>query len=899
MIDIAAIRYVLVLSMIASCGTISSLTSAQTPATPATSANDPNLRSFHSANGLLNRGMYELAAQEYRTFLAANAGHEKAPIARYGLGVSLYRLKQFDPAIVEFEQLRSVKDFTYTAEVLLLLGQSYLETQKRNEATAAFEALLSAQPQHQAADDAAALIVETLYRDKQYDKVRAACERLQQNYADSPLRDRAEYFHGLARLELKDDKGAAEAFDALLKRSPQSEFAPQATMLLAQSSHRAGDLPAAVATYRKVLEGGKEELKADAMFGLAAALQQQGKADEALGAFDQYLGAFPQHASVAEARFQRGRLLFDRKEFEAAQQAFDQAASAKPDQPGFARFDEAAYWAAKCELRRDRFTEAAARLEKAITTYPDSKLQPEMLYDRAVALVQSNQKEAAAAPLRDLADRFPQHALAADGLYLQTVLAHEQQRYDNSHAMCQTFLSKYPTHPMAASVTFLAAENLFLAGKQAEAAPAFTAFLSQYPDHAQAKQAQFRLGAALHREGKLDTARAALESVAAGRTTAEMFRPALLLLGDIAFQQDRFADAVTLLGDYLSFGTTQPGADDALLKLGLSHVRLDQSEPAIAAFTTLVEAYPKSPAAVQAMFERGQLRLAGSDLDGAQRDLEAVLAAGEAGSKFAAYAMNHLGAIAMRRNDSVKAAEWFAKAAQASPQDALAPDAIFQQGQALMTAKDYEQAQQVFGNLLQQHADSPRIPQAAAQRAFALARLNKHAEALAAIDLVEKNFAAKLDESINARLSYEKGLVPARDGQGSRCRRRRIERCSPRTTSSRLRPTRGWSSPRSKAPPSDIKEAGRTAGAAERPHRRRRSFARCGRACVVPSGCLPVRASAVRPGRAAAREVHRRVAQERNDALGPFAVRRVIVQAEQTPARGRAVRRHRQGLSGG
>ena len=199
MIDLAAIRCVLVLSMIASCGTISSLTFAQTPATPVTSANDPNLRSFHSANGLLNRGMFELAAQEYRAFLAANAGHEKAPIARYGLGVSLYRLKQFDPAIVEFEQLRSVKDFTYTAEVLLLLGQSYLETQKRNEATAAFEALLSAQPQHQAADDAAALIVETLYRDKQYDKVRAACERLQQNYADSPLRDRAEYFHGLAR----------------------------------------------------------------------------------------------------------------------------------------------------------------------------------------------------------------------------------------------------------------------------------------------------------------------------------------------------------------------------------------------------------------------------------------------------------------------------------------------------------------------------------------------------------------------------------------------------------------------------------------------------------------------------------------------------------------------------
>ena len=39
---------------------------------------DAVLREYHSANGLLNRGMHEMAAAEYRPFLAANGVHENS-----------------------------------------------------------------------------------------------------------------------------------------------------------------------------------------------------------------------------------------------------------------------------------------------------------------------------------------------------------------------------------------------------------------------------------------------------------------------------------------------------------------------------------------------------------------------------------------------------------------------------------------------------------------------------------------------------------------------------------------------------------------------------------------------------------------------------------------------------
>lgn len=38
---------------------------------------DPALRDYLSANGLLNRGLYELATAEYRKFLSEHEDHEK------------------------------------------------------------------------------------------------------------------------------------------------------------------------------------------------------------------------------------------------------------------------------------------------------------------------------------------------------------------------------------------------------------------------------------------------------------------------------------------------------------------------------------------------------------------------------------------------------------------------------------------------------------------------------------------------------------------------------------------------------------------------------------------------------------------------------------------------------
>ena len=78
------------------------------PAANADERGDMVLREYHSGNGLLNRGMHEMAAAEYRKFLGVHGNHDKAPTARYGLGVCLYRLGRHDDAVKELGKVSKI-----------------------------------------------------------------------------------------------------------------------------------------------------------------------------------------------------------------------------------------------------------------------------------------------------------------------------------------------------------------------------------------------------------------------------------------------------------------------------------------------------------------------------------------------------------------------------------------------------------------------------------------------------------------------------------------------------------------------------------------------------------------------------------------------------------------------
>lgn len=706
------------------------------------------LRAYYAGNGFLNRGLYDLAADEYRAFLSEHADHDKAGVARYGLAVSLYRLGKHADAAEQLDQLKDNDDFAFAAEVLTLLGRCRLTLGDDAAAAAAFERVVDHHEDHKLAPDATVGLCEALYRLGRYDDAMKQARRLISRWPNHELVPRALYFDGLSLMATGAYKDAAGRFERIVEKSPDSPFVEHATLLLAQCDHQTQQWDEATRCYREAIQRGGQ-YAADAMAGLGMLLEQRGESAEAGRLLDQFLKNNTNHPMAIAAKFHRARAYFDADEFDRAQAMFEQVAGADGDLQ-----DDATYWAAKCRLRQEDAADAGRRLKRAIEQNPTSDLLPEMRYDLAVALVRTNALEEATTVLREFLDQHAEHALAADALYLLATTTHQQQKYDESLEHCRAFLSKYRKSDLAAATSYLAAENEFLASRYDDARKSYERFLRDYPGDSQSGAARYRLGMALYHLHDFAKAKTSLTPAADAVGENAAYRPALLALGDIAFEEGDWGTAESRLVAYLSGGTDVAGADDALLKLGLARERQERYAPAIEAFDRLIAGFPESPQRLQAIFERGQSLLAAGDLDRAAEALQRVLDEGGE-SRFAPFALNHLGDIATRRKQFEKAAELYARAGQGGEKSVEA-DALLAQGLARMSAGEFDAAEKALGEFCERYGDHARAPEAAAQRAIALSRLDRHQDALQAIRKIEKRDADKLSESLRAALTYEK-----------------------------------------------------------------------------------------------------------------------------------------------
>lgn len=271
---------------------------------------------------------------------------------------------------------------------------------------------------------------------------------------------------------------------------------------------------------------------------------------------------------------------------------------------------------------------------------------------------------------------------------------------------------------------------------------------------------------------RLDEARDELARIAEGSETDESFCPALLSLGDIHFQRGEWKKAEAYLFDYLAGGMDVSLADDALLKLGLSRQRDGRPAEAIETYDQLIARFAESPHHVQAHFERGQVLVSMERLDEAAKAFAAVLDA-DGKSRFAAYALNHLAAIAAKRGKLDESAKLYARVASEAPSDDMKADALFQQGQSFMSAQRFDKAEEVFSDFVSRYSSHDRTGKAGllvgtayAKRAIAIARQDRYEDALKAIEEAERHSLGKQDAALASAVRYEKAWCLRKLGRG-------------------------------------------------------------------------------------------------------------------------------------
>lgn len=712
---------------------------------PAQNADDA---AYRAATGLLHRDMPADAAAEYRAFLRDNPSHEKADSARYGLAVCLSRLGKWADAAAELDAL-SGRSFEFAPDALLLQSQCLMNIKDNAGAIRSLQALLKDHPTFAQRDSAAGLLGEALVREGEPQRAREVLGRFEREWPKSAARPRVELL--LATLDAAEgkDQSAADRLARLRKDNPGSDIDQQAALAEAQCRHRlaaSGDRTQgerAAALYRAITERGDSPLAPSAMLGLAQITRASGDPVKAGRMLDDLLTRFPESAEVYAAHIERARALLDENRAEHALEALKPVLSqGLPD---------AVYWAAKAELRLQRFTSAADRLGRAARSHGDSPLLPEILFDRAVALARDGQLPAAAVAYAEVRNRFPQHPLSAEALSAQASLALSAGEHARAAALCREFLSEYPGHPRAASVQLTHAEAAAMAGNNTESASLYESFLAANAEDPRATDVAVRRGLALARSGKAEESTRILEAAltAPGQIDEPLRAAALTVLADAAISRSDWASAEKHLR---SARTSSP---DSTLKLAIALQRQGKTDESLTLLNSVASS--SDGPAVQARFERAQILIERNQLDNAKADFESVINAeqNQAERRFTVHALRHLASIAAKQGRADEAARLLAQVADSPEAGSVAADALYDQGAALLASGQYQDALTALERFITSSPSHPRAADAAAQRAIALARLGRHERALSLMDEAESR-ASDIRPEVLSALWYER-----------------------------------------------------------------------------------------------------------------------------------------------
>jgi len=706
---------------------------------------------YRAGIGLLEKGVPDLAAVELEGFLKANPESADAANARYALGVCLVRVGRHAEGAAQLDLVIGLKGFELAADAAMLRASCHAGAGEHAACAAVLERLLVEHAGWARADHATALLGESLYHAGDVKRAREVLDSVVRRWPRSESVDRAELMGAIAASADGDATGAAERAGRLRERSPNGPLAAHAALTEARACHDLGKWARAAELYETAAIDAS--LRARATLGMAMTARAAGDAPRALRTLDGLVNGEGDGELAGAARLERVRALLDVGKNEDAMAAARELQRGAPD--GLA--DDAAYWAARCQMKLGDARGAAAALADAIARYPKSELAAEMSFDHAGALARAGDDGAAIAALETWERVHEAHPLAPEAASARAACLHRTGEYERSLALCDEIVRRWPGHDRVRAARLLSAENAYLLGRYADAEAAYREFAREHPADPGAWRARVRRGLSLMKIGRAVEGVGELESAlkevnVSDASEAALARAALSAVADAAFAAGAWAEAEERYARLSEATGEAPGSADALLRRGLCLVRLGRADDAVLAFERAERAGPGSSAARHARFERGQALIESGRVEDARVAFEAVMDESPRGvDELAPHARRHLAAIASGQGRHEDAAALLSQ----GPGDTSG--ALVEQASAWLSAGKYELAERASERAIEV-ASGAAAGEARVLRAIAVNRQGRHEEALRELERVDAAPGA-LSVERRTEAQYERALA--------------------------------------------------------------------------------------------------------------------------------------------
>lgn len=561
---------------------------------------------FRAAEAYDKLGWYDAAAGAYDQLQKEFPGTEHADRALFGHAWSLYHAAKYDEAVAVARKLIAAKpDSPQAAGLQYLVGNCLQQSGTTAEALAEFQQVRQKYAESEYAARAQYKEAYLRYTGGETEAARGLLDAFLARKLNTGLEADARYLLGMIAFGAAEFEPALALFQQSIETQPAGTYRTDAAFQVAQTLMelkrfaeardrfvafttdfaqdarestvlaRAGDaafelkdFAGAEALYAQAIEKSSGDARGEALYRLAVARHNAGRAAESVQAFDQLLAEFPTGPRSSEAHLRAGQYWL--------------ATGAEP-------------------------LKAIPHFEAALTAAPEGPLAGELTKGLALARYEAKDLDGAAQTFVKLIRQWPQVTLnettyAWTGQYL-----FDKQVWADAAVVLQALLDHVPEYPDRPRVALKVAECAERAEQVDDAFAKYEALVIAGPESPIAAEARFRQAGILEKKGETDRAvamyLAAAESVASGDVGARSrFR-----LGEIRAGQEQYAEAAKhYMRVAILYLHPQLGAE-ALWRAGECFEKGGERDQAVKTYQEVVKEYPESEQATKAKARLSEL----------------------------------------------------------------------------------------------------------------------------------------------------------------------------------------------------------------------------------------------------------------------------------------------------
>ncbi len=547
------------------------------------------------ADGLFKRGMYDMAADEYRAYLEAYPEGAHRPAAMYRLGESQFFNGQFNEALDTFDRvLLAPPDSASRQAAALRKGEILLKLDKNTMAAEVLADLANSSDDAAVKSEAQYFLGKAHYQAGDYPQALATFQAIAAADPEGRQAPYARFQTALVYLAMNEPENAATEFAAVAKTAPDDALRMESMFRAAEAYDALGwheSSQAAYAMLRETYPGSEYAKKAD--YGYAWALYHAGRYAEALKTADAYLSSEAGSAAGAGMLYLRANCLNQQRQYDAALAAYASIQEKFPDTDFAERSRYKVAWIHHMNGQRD---EAKAEVSELLKVAKIPSVIGDSGFLLGTIFMEEGNYEDAEQEFNLLWEKYKESEFAPEALFKRAECLAQIDRASDAAAAFKLFAKSYPHNPLAGEAALRSGDAQVQMEAFDGAIAEYLALLKTQPDPDTELETRYRLAVTYHNKGDYAASAEAFEGIIKAFPDSKYAAEARVRIGDFHLREGKdLTQALSAYEQALDTDTEGAFAGRALKGMALARYEIKDFDAAATTFLSVMQTYPEEP----------------------------------------------------------------------------------------------------------------------------------------------------------------------------------------------------------------------------------------------------------------------------------------------------------------